>query len=224
MWRGAEFRSPEVDDEASALSWLEWCVASHLLGDLTPLPTSLHAAAVEMPGAGAILVPAHAGGGKSTLALALVQQGMTFLGDEYVPLVCSTPGGHGPLSILAYPRALGLKEPSPLLSEVPGQGRAIAGDETTERWLLPENRRAPGTRVAPVRAVVFAGYRPGDVRLTTIAQADGLSRLLALVPMIGDHPAEAFATLTALVENAELFELKHGDAAAAAAAVLASFG
>ena len=204
-----------AEDEVAAVQTLDDYVSWHLLGELSPRPVVLHAAGLEAPGGGTLVIVAPSGGGKSTLAAALIARGAAFLSDEHVPL---DPRDLRPLS---YPRALGLKHDAPPALEGPSGETLLRSAERHLTWWHPPRARAAGRHGDPVVAIVHAEHDPATpTRLAPLARPQSLARLLAETPTRSDDHATAFATLGALVDRRPSFLLRHSDAAAAAELLL----
>jgi hypothetical protein len=120
----------------------------------------LHAAGLVLVGERAVLVPALAGAGRSTLAVALVAAGAEFLGDADVFVVRRA----GALRLLALPGAFRLAERA---------ARAVR----LEAHLEPGPAAADGTRHLDAQAVF-----PGQFRWEAPAPA------LILLPRLSGEP------------------------------------
>ena len=203
-----------ADDAIDAVGTLDWCVSSHLLGDLVPPPVVLHAAGIVRPQGGTVLLVAPSGGGKSTLAAALLARGASLLSDEFVPIEPES------LRPLAYPRAIGLKD----AAAPPGVATAehvTSSDHTSVCWLQPRLVLPPGQRGDGIVAVVFCRHVPdAGTTLVPLSRAASLARLMGHAPLLAEHRAAGFATLGDLCDHAPAFALDHADADAAAERLL----
>lgn len=135
----------------------------------------LHAAALD-DGAGAVLVAGQSGVGKTTLALALLEAGLAWLGDDAAYLA----ERDGAPWLVGVPRRFHVRPET--LSAFPRVAeRAGSPDGTGRRELDPEavwpGRRRRGAR--PPVALLFpeVGARP-DTVATRLGEADALGRLI----------------------------------------------
>ncbi len=219
---GARFRlrfGPDVElegeGEAEALEALDWYVASHLLGDPVGIVV-LHAACVEMPRGGLLLLVAPSGGGKSTLSAALLQLGCRFLSDEFVPI------DHESLRPWAYPRALGLKNGAPIGRDAFEAERCVGRRTDRVRWLRPRRLRSPGPQGHAIRAILSVAFAPaGGVKLEPLSPARILALMLGQAPMLADDRSAGFASIAQLAAKAPGYHLAYDNAAAAARRLLA---
>jgi hypothetical protein len=77
-----------ADDRPHAVAWLLWLISQAAI-EVTRADLLIHAAAVEAA-AGALLLPAPADAGKTTLTAALVRAGLRYLTDEVVAIPSTT--------------------------------------------------------------------------------------------------------------------------------------
>ncbi len=216
--RGADVEL-EGEGEEEALEALDWYVSSHLLGDLEAGVVVLHAACLELPRGGLLTLVAPSGGGKSTLAAALLQLGCRFLSDEFVPI------DHGSLRPWAYPRALGLKNGAPI-----GQGafeaeRRVGRRPAAVRWLRPRRQASPGPQGQAIRVILNVTFGSGvGVKLEPLSPARILALLLGQAPMLADDRSAGFASLAELAEKVPGYRIAYDDAAPAARRLLAVAG
>jgi hypothetical protein len=168
----------------------------------------LHAGALVAPGGRGVLVAGGAGAGKSTLTVALLEQGCDYLGDDAVLL----RAGGGAASVLALPRPFHLGERTaaafPRLRALLGAALA-AGDkrrlDPAAAWpgrarlamgppaliLLPEVAPAGPTTTEPVAPAEALGALLESSALVAIdalpgarAQLDALRRLVDGAPAL----------------------------------------
>lgn len=149
-----------------------------------------------------VIVPGASGAGKTTLAAAGMQQGLTLLSDEAACLV------HPLGTVLPHPRPLSLSR----------RGRALLGvdaiDEGDEEIALAPQEfgrcASPSTRSRCV-AVVLASWQPGArPHVEEVDRSVGLVALLdALLEAGGWPPAQAWAYLTRLVRSTRVARLTY---------------
>ena len=130
----------------------------------------LHAAALEFGGT-AYLLAGESGHGKSTTAWGLLHHGFRYLSDELSPLDA------GALQVLAFPRAICLKQTPPSGYPIPA-GHVDAGDGL---FHIPVGALPGGTAAKPCRlgAVLFVRHRPDmpAPELRPIGRAEACARL-----------------------------------------------
>lgn len=199
------FKPLPVEQAFPLFEWgLNWCVSSQIHTHLI-----VHAAVIERAGR-AIMMPAPAGSGKSTLCAALSLRGWRLLTDELAMI--SVRDG----LIAAMPRPVSLKnqsidvirsfEPSAILS--PAVHDTTKG---TVAHLRPESehveRAAESARLA---AVVFPKYQSGaDLNLQRVSRPRALIRVAenafnySLLGQVG------FETLSAAMEPTVNFDFSY---------------
>jgi len=209
--------TPDANAEGT-MSWLDWCVASHLLGHDHAADAVLHAAAVslgeERPRT--VILVGPSGAGKSTLTAALLAHGATLLSDEFVPI---EPVGFRPVS---FPRAFCLKH----------RPRTKVGIDTTMEesehgwWLHPTRRLTPGERGGRVASILFLNREAGieTAVLRPLGASRALLLMLAQAPMLSDFPSRTFETLASLAERTPSHELSYSEADDGADLLLRRFG
>jgi hypothetical protein len=190
----------------------------------------LHAAALD-DGERAILVAGQAGVGKTTLALALLEAGLAWLGDDTA--FVTTRGG--PLVVAGVPRLFHLR-PETLRSFPHADACAGPPDVSGRRELDPEavwpgrSRRGP----RPPGALLFPELARRPATTTTpLSPADALGRLIeasALLVVDGAaQPPEHLALLGRLAGGAPALRVELGEdllrwPAAVARRILAALG
>jgi hypothetical protein len=169
-------------------------LVNRLALDAEPDRLHLHAAAVGPADAGAILLVAPSGVGKSTLAAALALQGCWYLTDEMVSIDRSGNDLRG------FPKPLSIR--SGTVELLPGlRERCVA--LSTQRSLVPASSIASGIRRhAQPRAVVVLerADTPDEVRITELDIADAiveLTRQTMDFERFGSGGLEALARLCA---------------------------
>jgi len=173
---------------------------------------AIHAAAVAGP-SGCIVLPGQSGVGKSTLAAAAMQEGLTLVSDE---AACFTdPAG----ALLPHPRPIALSLHSRRLL-----GVDIPDDLEGEVGLPGDQfgRTAPPDSLQQCVGIVLPRRERGAIAgLTTIARSTALTQLLAgRLGTSGPSPERSWQYLTRLVAEVWVARLDY-DHPRAGAAVLA---
>lgn len=178
----------------------------------------VHAAALARPGgAGAILLAAPSGAGKTTTSLALAQQGFGLMSDDGAVLC---PGA-GRVAVWGLPRRPKVHRATAALLPALAAGLLGAWDVAGEQPLDPARisglRIAPPGLVLPLEALVWLGARRAgttrcvpmgrDVFLAGFA-VDNLNRGVAGVP---EHQLRRFEAISRAVGHAPTYELQIGD-------------
>ena len=182
---------------------------------------SLHAALVTV-GRRRVLLIGDKGAGKTTLALRLLVDGFDVEGDE---MVVTRDG-----MAVALPRRFHVKPGTgelvpQAIDALTGSPRAALGDGTPIIGLDPVALGRPTrTRLAPVDgAVLLRANHGGGSIIEPIATVDLVARCIAHARPGGDSRSQLFATLAALLGQAEGYEMAVGpldDAVAALKRVL----
>lgn len=137
----------------------------------------IHAAALSYQGQGFILV-GDGKSGKTTLSLALMKKGFSYLSDEFAFI---DPGRK---QLLAFPKCLYLREdtssffPS-LDSKRDGEGYYLYGGE--KRWLLDPKKIFQGKMIEKSKPMFFIFLNPdfkSSSRLESIDQVNAFTRLV----------------------------------------------
>ncbi len=147
-------REGSVIERGCVMPFLERAINQYLVESLAD-QLLLHGAGVGWRGR-AIVLPARAGSGKTTLAAGLVRGGCGYLGDELVILQARTS------SIVPFPKAMSLKEGSFALFE--SLGPDPTGPKYDRVWYLDPERLRPGSvvkRPTPIGWVVLPRYEAG---------------------------------------------------------------
>ncbi len=126
---------------------------------------AIHAAMLVHDGH-AIMIPGASHAGKTTLAVAAIDAGVTVASDEYALVDLKSGLVHG------WPRPL----------------RIRLADGELERRPLPEYRNDP----VPVAMVAAIRYSPGGPPISPISRADALQALLENCVCGSSRPADAF--------------------------------
>ncbi len=186
---------------------------------------ALHCAALRSA-TGTVLLVGEPGAGKSTLTLALMQQGWSVAGDD-VTLI----SGNGEAS--GVPLPLTIKQPAwslietwmPETADLPAQERA---DGATLKYLpIPPDKTANGA--AKVQAIIKLARNPD----LTVAQPNltHWDKIAAMTDLFaeGHHPsgvadADMVAAMIALVEGAQCRTLSYAEAEEAATLLAETYG
>jgi len=205
VWRGR--------GEADAAAALDACIAGHLLpGPLDGIAV-LHAACVEVPDRGSVLLCAPSGGGKTTVAAALLAEGCVLAADDLVPVDPTTLLPRG------FPRPFALKPGARPPDCALDDWMVLPGEAAPLTFVAPSARLRAGELALPLCAIVFLDHAPrcAEVLLPmAIAHATSL-----LAPRVAEAPlgdADALAAEIAACTPALL--LQYADAAHAAKTLL----
>ena len=167
---------------------------------------TVHAAAVELSG-WAFAFCGSTMSGKTTLAGWLASHGAGFIADEIVAV--SADG-----RALPYRRPLGLRHGGPLegLFSIPTD---LDRRFTDYESLVPVGALGPQVRLArdaPLGAIVFTTYRPGEAtELTVVPKGLALEKLCGNAPGLGRHGRSAFRFLSSLVREVATLDLQISD-------------
>lgn len=172
----------------------------------------LHSGAVVM-GGGAVLMPAPPDAGKTSLTLALLQEGAGYLSDEF--------GVIDPVSGNAYPLARPLALDQDALGWFPDLTSRFADKslpvKISKRFLRPEDIGASVSGPVPVRAIVLPDPEfDGPARLEPLSRAAAVEALASLafnLPIYGERGA---VLLSRVLAEAETFRVVGGDPASRA--------
>ena len=158
---------------------------------------------------GAVVLPAHAEAGKTTLTTGLVGAGFGYLSDEAVAFDFDT------LEITAYAKPLSI-DPGAwdlfarLEPDEPFDGEGYK----TEQWQVPPERVRRGAVVARARAryLVFPRYRDGAATtLEPISRAEGVVELAKNTFHFRRHGRRGLDALARLVPELDCYRLEVGD-------------
>jgi HprK-related kinase A len=175
--------------------------------------TTFHSAVVGND-KGAILISAQSGGGKSTLASALMMQGYRLFSDEFGLLDMATALLHG------YPRPVSLK----------GQSIDIVREFTGGDWVGNRMTGTPKGDIAyrrPRPSDIDAAHIPAKAKLILLpifeegsaAHAKPISKAEAVMKLIPSSTnyhllgTDAFEALIKMVNGANTFEITYGNTA-----------
>ena len=157
----------------------------------------VHSGAVEWKGAG-IVVPGRSHHGKSSLVVALLEAGATYLSDEFAPL--DRVGNVHP-----YPIHLSLRDDT-------GAATLVAAADLSA---------ATSAGPVPVRLVVDAPYVVGALFNPVVVRGAGALMILADNALVArSRPAHTRAIVAGLVSNVMVLRSPRGDAAMAARVIL----
>lgn len=171
----------------------------------------LHAAVAGCR-SGAIVMPAEAGSGKSTMVATAARRGRSYGGDEHaaIHLVDGT--------LEPIPKPIALKSGSAELFanfDAGSEGQALA-PFFADQLLLGPQFACGGIlpRRTTISAVVFPEYRTeGGIDLSPIAPAVALMMLRRNAFNFALTPTRSFRVLTSLVRRVPHYKVSYGDAA-----------
>lgn len=206
---------PEVIIERGrVMPLLEREINQYLVGQLANR-LLLHAAAATY-GKRAIILPATAGAGKTSLVAGLVQRGCGYLTDELVIIHRRTN------SIVPFPKAMSLKEGSFALFE--SLGPDPTGPEYDRVWYLDPERLRPGSvvkRPTPIGWVVLPRYEAGaTTRIESLTVGETVLGLFENTVNIARHKEKGLDRLIGIAKKAPGYRLVFGDLDEACEAVL----
>ena len=175
----------------------------------------VHAAAAGH-GKHAVLFPATAGAGKSSLVAGLVQRGSRYLTDELVIIHLRTS------KIVPFPKAVSLKEGSFRLFE--SLGPDPTGPPHDRVWYLDPERLRPGSvvkRPMPIGWVVLPRYEAGAATcMEALTLGETVLGLFENTVSMTRDKETGLDRLIAIAKEARGYRLVFGDLAEACEAVL----
>lgn len=170
---------------------------------------TLHAAAVARDGE-LILLAGESGAGKTTLTLALLDAGWTYLSDDLAPVSVTTGLVH------PFPKPLGVKD-APAWERVRDAFGSVALPPPTGSFLLPATRWGVASEPLPVSALLFPKYGP-DAALEVEPLSAARAAALASAYLRRLDPSTV-ALLKQLCEGATCARLTYSSTADAFAAI-----
>jgi hypothetical protein len=174
----------------------------------------LHAAAIGDERSGALLV-GPGGSGKSTTSLACLQDGLGYVGDDYI--LAET--GPSPRAVSVYGTAKLSAASAKLLSGLPGLQRAA----DAPKFVVDVARDRPKLmrRSAAISAIILPRVTPGRLALRPAGAADALRALApSTILQHADESARGMAVMSALARHVPAYVLDLGsDVAAVAPAI-----
>ena len=176
---------------------------------------SVHAAGVATAG-GAVVLPADAGSGKTTLCGRLLQRGAAYLSDDSIAL-----DGLG--RVVGYPKPLGFKVGTWEQFADAGLADLGGGDGTQLVWQVPPGRLgAQSVAEADTVAVVVPRFESGaTLRLQPLSRPDTAGVILGQAQNLGAFGlSEALDLIAAVAARIPGYSCVYGDARDAAPAVL----
>jgi hypothetical protein len=163
----------------------------------------VHSSALER-NAGAVMIVAESGTGKSTTSWALLQHGFGYLSDELAPIDPVT------LDVHPYPHALCLKAAPPDPYPLPDR---ITRTERTLHIPVKSLPRPAVTRPTPLRALLFL-RRDGSVSLPTyteVSPGEAGARLYANTLNALAHPSSGLEVAVDIASAVRAFVLNAGE-------------
>jgi hypothetical protein len=179
-------------------------VEARLVGYVT-----LHAAAVARDGR-LLLLAGESGAGKTTLTLALLRDGWTYLSDDVAPIDVSTG------EVVPFPKPLGVKE-APAEEPVTGAPGGAPPPCPGRGFLVPPGGFAVGDEPLAPDVLVFPRFRPGEP-LVVEELTPGMATALA-TPYVRRVDPDVIRILNRLCRRAASYVLSYGETRAGAAAV-----
>ena len=172
---------------------------------------TLHAGVVRSVG-GALVWPAASGAGKSTLVAACLRRGYPLVSDE---ALCLDPGTHRavpyPKPVSLHPRALALLGLDGDTSDTTDLGPAPVADEDVDVTLSATELGSSGcVEDLPVRAVLLIS-RAATASLAPVSTDQAVAALLRHSFNHWRMPAEAVASVHAVVSAAATYRLSYDD-------------
>jgi len=175
----------------------------------------VHAGAVSSGGR-AIVLPASAGSGKSTLVAGLVRAGMTFYSDEVAAFAGDGTVSAVPRSIVLKPTSIPVFEPP-----LPALPAETAPFLTSTYPLRPGDIGSPEIGVpAPVGYIVFPEYeKDATTALEPITRAQTLVEMATQCFNLEEVGGRGLEVLARVVDGAGCYRLRVGDLDSAVEAV-----
>jgi hypothetical protein len=210
FWTPGADRLSWQDRAAPLRAVLHWSMAG-------PRRHLVHAGVVG-PRHGGVLLAGPSGSGKTTTALACVEAGMSFAGDDYV--LVELEGQARALTIHGTAKMHG--EALPLVPNLRDAPRLVEADGDFKAVIdLVRHRRRQIASELPLAAIVLPRVAAGRLRATPVPAGEALR---ALAPStIFQHPHESaggLAVMAELVRRLPAFELSLGDDPAAVPAAV----
>jgi hypothetical protein len=177
----------------------------------------LHAGVVSWEGKGVILC-GEANRGKTTLTLALVQEGFKFLSDE-AAFIDRVSG-----KVVPFPRSVGLRQKSlTMFSQLDHSVRrqltkSLSGDD---KWLVDVEEVFPGSLgdACEVGVVVFMEGFSQATELVPLSTAEALFRSSKFAHTSAVEPFESMLSVADIFERASCFRLSCGSVAETVAVI-----
>ncbi|MDQ3952291.1 MAG: hypothetical protein M3279_04910 [Actinomycetota bacterium] len=170
---------------------------------------TLHAAAVAR-GADLVLLAGESGAGKTTLTLALLEGGWTYLSDDLAPVSPETGLVH------PFPKPLGVKDPA-AWATLRDAYSGSSLDPPSGSFLVPATRWAIAPGPLPVRLLVFPRFTAGGaLDVEPVSAAKGAALASAYVRRL--DPATV-VLLHRLCSGASCLRLGYGSSDAARTAL-----
>jgi hypothetical protein len=210
-WRAVtRGQTRSVIGEDSAVSAASAAV-NHLVVSRTPL-LAFHAAVVSRDGV-TMVVPGGSGAGKTTLTVALLQRGWSYVSDEALALDWETA------ALVPYPRPMAVSDwTCGALGLGTGSSDGVASGGETWFSAAHLDARTSDWPAAP-SLVVLPDRRDGDVVLDRPHRAEALAALVPRAFTLHRDPARALELLGALCRGSDVVGLSYADPRAAADAL-----
>lgn len=170
---------------------------------------TLHAAAVARDGE-LVLLAGESGAGKTTLTLALLDAGWTYLSDDLAPVAVESGLVH------PFPKPLGVKDAA-TFERVRDAFTATSLGPPTGSFLVPATRWDVATEPLAVRALLFPRFAPGaSLEVERLSAAKAAAFASAYLRKVD---ASKVALLNRLCAGATCARLSYGSSADAIGAV-----
>lgn len=165
---------------------------------------AVHSAVVSRNGL-VVVLPASTGGGKTTMAGALIREGFSYLSDEALVLTNDA-------AVIPYPKPLALSPWSADALDLPHAGN--------ERLAMPGDLGGDfGTGGEPITDIIQLERGGSDTRIESAPRSEGVVALLTNSFNHYKDPGEAFRLATEIARNARVWRLSYDDPRSAAALV-----
>lgn len=167
-----------------------------------------HAAAVDIDGH-ALLLPAGAGSGKTTLTAGLLHQGHGYLTDDCVLLDSSFRAQGIATSLAVKESGVTLLQPLfPILAAIP---TSLRRDGKRVRYLPPIRSFSESKRACDVGWIVFPRYDPEQgIKARRLGTTEALTRLGCLATVPGDIDTRRVEALVAWLSQRVTVEIIYG--------------
>lgn len=171
----------------------------------------IHAGCITSPSEKCFLICGQSGAGKTSITLASILNGWSWLSDEYALIEESAPR-----TILAFPRNFNIKERSweqfPETAKKTSTVELYSGFHKKQVRLFNPNelRTESHIRNASLNAIIFPSYSPEE-KTPTVNQIQGIAAMSRLLPEVQNAPAWIMQALTDWVQDLPCYEISYHD-------------